>query len=60
MLTRSKNKEVKPICKYVEHVKTLHEIAEGLLNYSTEIDVDKKRKIIENYENIIHCLLKLE
>lgn len=59
MLTRSKSKELKPVRKYVEHINTLHAVAEGLLNYSTNIGDDKKREIIENYENIIRCLLNV-
>jgi hypothetical protein len=60
MLTRSKSKKVKSDDKYVEHINTLHKIAEGLLDYSTNISDDKKREIIENYENIIRCLLNID
>jgi len=60
MLTRSKSKETQNNDKYVEHINTLHAVAEGLLNYSTNIGDDKKREIIENYENIIRCLLNVD
>jgi hypothetical protein len=60
MRTRSNNKEVKNNDKYVEHINTLHKISEGLLNYSTNIDIEKQREIIENYEKIIRCLLNIE
>lgn len=60
MMTRSKSKEYKKNDKYVEHINTLHKIAEGLLDYSTNISDDKKREIIENYENIIRCLLNID
>ena len=59
MLTRSKSKETQNNDKYIEHINRLHEIAEGLLDYSTKIDAVKKREIIENYENIIRCLLNV-
>ena len=60
MLTRSKSKETQNNDKYVEHINTLHTIAEGLLNYSSEIDLIKQMEIIENYENIIRCLLNVD
>jgi hypothetical protein len=60
MMTRSKSKEYQKKDKYVEHINTLHKIAQGLLDYSTNIDIEKKREIIENYENIIRCLLNIE
>jgi hypothetical protein len=60
MLTRSKSKNQKNQDKYVEHINTLHKIADGLLDYSTNIDDEKKREIIENYENIIRCLLNID
>jgi hypothetical protein len=60
MLTRLKSKNQKNQDKYVEHINTLHKIADGLLDYSTNIDVEKQREIIENYENIIRCLLNVD
>lgn len=60
MLTRSKRKNQKNQDKYVEHINTLHKIGDGLLDYSTNIDDEKKREIIENYENIIRCLLNID
>jgi hypothetical protein len=60
MLTRLKSKNQKNQDKYVEHINTLHKIADGLLDYSTNIDDEKKREIIENYENIIRCLLNID
>jgi hypothetical protein len=60
MLTRSKSKEMQNNNKYVVHINTLHKIAEGLLNYSNDIDIEKQREIIENYENIIRCLLNID
>jgi len=60
MMTRSKNKEVKNNDKYVEHINTLHAVTKGLLNYSNDIDIEKQKEIIENYENIIRCLLNID
>jgi hypothetical protein len=60
MLTRSKTKRVLFDNKYVEHIKTLDKIAEGLLSDSCNLDVEKHREIIKNYENIIRCLLNIE
>jgi hypothetical protein len=60
MLTRLKSKNQKNQDKYVEHINTLHKIADGLLDYSTNIDDEKQREIIENYENIIRCLLNVD
>jgi hypothetical protein len=60
MLTRSKSKNQKNQDKYVEHINILHKIVEGLLDYSTNIKDCKKREIIENYENIIRCLLNID
>jgi len=60
MLTRSNNKKVTCDNKYVEHIKTLDKIAEGLMNDCHTLDVDKHREIIKNYESIIRCLLNIE
>jgi hypothetical protein len=60
MLTRSKSQKMHSDNKYVEHVKTLHKIAEGLLRDCHLLDVEKHREIIKNYENIIRCLFNVE
>jgi hypothetical protein len=60
MMTRSNTKTLHSDNKYVQHIKTLHEIAEELLNDCNVLDVEKHREIIKNYENIIRCLLNVE
>jgi hypothetical protein len=60
MLTRSKTQKMHYDNKYVEHIKTLDKIAEGLMNDCHILDVEKQREIIENYENIIRCLLNVD
>lgn len=60
MMTRSKSKSTENKNKYVEHINTMHKIAERLLNYSKDTDIKKQREIIENYENIIRCLLNID
>jgi hypothetical protein len=60
MLTRSKTKRVHFDNKYVEHIKTLDKIAQGLLSDCHILDVEKHREIIKNYENIIRCLLNID
>lgn len=60
MLTRSKSQKMNSDNKYVEHIKTLDEIVEGLLSDCHVLDIEKHREIIKNYENIIRCLLNIE
>jgi hypothetical protein len=43
--------------KYLNHIKMLHEITGDLHIMLDNLEVDKLRRVIDDYENIMGCLL---